>query len=171
MKAVDVLDLYNQLTIFGIETWLDGGWAVDALLDEETRLHEDVDIVIQQKDVPKLREMLEAQGYADVPRDDTRAWNFVLGDDKGHRVDVHVIVFDDKGNGMYGPIKKGEIYPAASLDGTGTIAGHTVKCISAEYLVKFHAGYELDDNDYKDIVALCTRFGINHPKELIPQRK
>ncbi|MBI4066587.1 aminoglycoside nucleotidyltransferase [Candidatus Gottesmanbacteria bacterium] len=171
MKAADVLDLYDQLTRLGIETWLDGGWAVEAVLGEETRPHEDVDIVIGQKDVPKLRELLEAQGYKDVPRDDTSAWNFVVGDDKGHLVDVHAIVFDDKGNGLYGPEKEGVMYPAASFTGTGTIAGHTVKCISAEYLVKFHSGYKLDENDNKDVTALCTRFGINYPKELIQQKK
>lgn len=114
MNAADVLDLYSQLTRLGIETWLDGGWAVDVLLGEETQPHEDVDIVIQQKDVPKLRELLEAQGYKDVPRDDTSAWNFVLGDDKGHV-----------------------------------------------------SGYELDDNDRKDIAALCKRFSIAYPETYV----
>ncbi len=164
MNAKDAIDLYTQLENLGIEIWIDGGWGVDALLGEQTRSHSDLDIVIQQKDLPKLRELLEARGYKDVPRDDTRAWNFVLGDPSGREVDVHVIVFDDKGNGIYGPIEKGVMYPAASLTGTGTIEGHAVRCISPGYLVKFHSGYKLRASDYADVTALCERFGIELPE-------
>ena len=143
--------------------WLDGGWGVDALLGEQTRQHEDLDIVLQEKDLPKLRQLLEARGYKDVPRDDTSAWNFVLGDDEGILVDVHAFHFDDKGNGIYGD--KGETYPADSLKGTGTINGQQVKCVTADQLVKFHIGYEPDENDKKDVKALCEKFGIEVPKE------
>ena len=38
-----------------------------------------------------------------------------------------------------------------------------VKCISPEWMVKFHSGYELDENDYHDVSALCERFGIALP--------
>ncbi|MBI4672669.1 MAG: aminoglycoside nucleotidyltransferase [Chloroflexi bacterium] len=165
MNSTDVLDLYTQLHRRGIEVWLDGGWSVDALLGEQTRVHSDVDIVIQQKDVPKLREFLEQQGYFDVPRDDTSAWNFVLGDNNGRRVDVHAIVFDAEGNGLYGPPEKGVMYPAASLTGSGVINGQAVKCISPEYMVKFHTGYKLRESDFQDVAALCARFGIDYPEE------
>src|SRR4030042_3091379 len=165
MNTSDVINLYKVRTQNGIDTWIDGGWGVDALLGQQTRPHADVDIVVQQKDVPKLRELLEEQGYKDVPRDDTSAWNFVLGDNNSHLVDVHAIVFDDKRNGLYGPIERGVMYPAASLTGKGTINGQPVKCISAEHMVKFHTGYALDENDFKDVTALCERFGIEYPSE------
>ena len=67
MDIAGVIALYTQLTSLGIETWLDGGWGVDALLGEQTRPHSDVDIVVQQQDVLGLREHLERQGYHDVP--------------------------------------------------------------------------------------------------------
>ena len=44
--------------------------------------------------------------------------------------------------------------------------GKKVRCISAKYLVKFHSGYELDEDDRKDIASLCQRFGIDFPKEI-----
>jgi lincosamide nucleotidyltransferase A/C/D/E len=91
---------------------------------------------------------LGARGYKDGPRGDTSPWNFVLSDKEGREIDVHAITFDDHGNGLYGPAAKGESYPAASLTGRGQIRGRAVKCISPEWLVKFHAGYELDENDY-----------------------
>ena len=111
-----------------------------------------------------MRTLLARQGFNDVPRDDTSMWNFVLGDDKGRLVDVHAIVFDAEGNGLYGPPEKSVLYPALSLTGMGTITNHPVKCISAEYMVKFHAGYKLDQNDFHDVSALCERFGIKLPE-------
>ena len=60
MTSIDVIDFYTTLENSGIEMWVDGGWGVDALLGEQTRPHKDLDITIQQKDVPKLRALLEA---------------------------------------------------------------------------------------------------------------
>ena len=163
--AHEVIALYATLENLGINIWIDGGWGVDALLGEQTRPHEDLDIVIQQHDLPQLRTLLEGRGYRDVPRDDTSAWNFVLGDDGGHLVDVHVIVFDAQGNGIYGPPQNGVMYPAESLTGQGVIDGQAVRCISPEWLVRFHTGYELHDTDFHDVRALCAKFGIDLPTE------
>ena len=107
MNAQDVFELYDQLARLEIELWLDGGWAVDALLGQESRTHEDVDIVIEGEARFQITRTISAKGYTDIPRDDTSAWNFVLGDDRGHLVDVHAVVFDEHGNGMYGPGKMG----------------------------------------------------------------
>lgn len=167
MTALDVLDLYTKLDNIGIKIWIDGGWGVDALLGEETRTHEDIDIVILKKNLLKLRKILEEQGYKDIEQIDTRSWNFVLGDNKGHKIDVHAIVFDVEGNGIYGPLEKGNMYPAASLSGMGIINGHTVKCISPEFMVKFHTGYKPRDSDFQDVLALCERFSIDCPKEYV----
>jgi lincosamide nucleotidyltransferase A/C/D/E len=40
-----------------------------------------------------------------------------------------------------------------------------VKCITPEWLVRFHTGYELDETDWSDVSALCERFGIPIPDE------
>jgi lincosamide nucleotidyltransferase A/C/D/E len=32
-------------------------------------------------------------------------------------------------------------------------------------MVKFHTGYELDENDFHDVLALCEKFGIEVPAE------
>lgn len=164
MEAKDVVEIVRLLEAENIDVWIDGGWAVDVLLGEQTRAHEDLDVVIQQKDVLKLRGLLEERDFKDVERDDTSAWNFVLGDSK-RLVDIHVIVFDAKGNGLYGPKEKGVMYPAASLTGSGVVQGRTVKCVSAEYLMKFHSGYKLDKNDVKDMKALHRKFGVDYPEE------
>ena len=163
MNSVDVVDFYRTITQSGVELWIDGGWGVDALLGEQTRPHEDLDIAIQKKDVPALRHLLQERGYTDIKLEDARHWNFVLGDENGREIDVHVIVLDDQGDGIYGPPEKGEKYPAASLTGTGNIDGQAVRCISPEWMVKFHSGYDLRDKDFRDVSALCKKFGIELP--------
>jgi len=152
----------NSMTI-----WIDGGWAVDALLGHQSRPHKDVDIAIQEQDVSRLRELLQEKGYREIKVEIARPHNFVLGDEQGHEIDIHVIVLDANGNGMYGPINNGEMYPADSLTGTGFIAGQAVRCISPEWLVKFHSGYELKEKDFRDVSALCEKFGIPLPEDYV----
>lgn len=165
VNSVDVVDFYRTITQLGVELWIDGGWCVDALLGEQTRPHTDLDIAIQEKDVPVLRHLLQAQGYNEIKLGDARPWNFVLGDENGKEIDVHVILLDEQGDGIYGPPEKGEKYPAASLIGAGMIAGQTVRCISPEWAVKFHSDYDLKDKDFRDVSALCKKFGIELPAE------
>lgn len=160
MTSKDVIEIVQLLNRNHIELHVDGGWAVDALLGEQTRMHTDLDIAVQHKDVAEMRALLEARDYTDVPRDDTRDCNFVLGDDHGRQVDIHTYTFDANGNNVYGLA-----YPIDSLTGVGSINGQRVKCISPEWLVKFHTGYKLDENDYHDVRALCERFGIQMPAE------
>jgi lincosamide nucleotidyltransferase A/C/D/E len=119
-----------------------------------------LDIAVQHEDVAQIRILLEARGYKDVPQDDTRDCNFVLGDDQGHRIDIHSYTFDPAGNHVYGVE-----YPYDSLNGRGFVNGYPVQCISPEWMVKFHTGYKLDGNDYHDVKLLCQRFGIEMPLE------
>jgi len=53
------------------------------------------DVTVEHKDVPQIRSLLEARGYQDVPRDDTRDCNFMPGDDQVHLVDIHSCTFDE----------------------------------------------------------------------------
>jgi lincosamide nucleotidyltransferase A/C/D/E len=165
MRSSDVRNLCQELDGLEIPIWVDGGWAVDALLGEQSRPHNDLDIVIEEKDLSRLYQYLRGKGYIDVPRDDTCAWNFVLGDDQGRQIDIHVVSFDAVGNGTYGPVENGVTYPAGSLTGRGIIDGYAVNCTSPNQLVKFHTGYKLREKDFKDVLALCDRFGIERPKE------
>lgn len=160
MRAEDVTGLYKLFEGNRIEVWIDGGWGIDALLEEQTRPHKDLDIAIHHKDKPKLRKLLEERGYKDIERDDTSDWNFVLGN-KDREVDVHTFEFDDKGNNVYGTA-----YPKESLTGTGTIDGVTVNCVSPEWVIKFHAEakYEPKEKDIKDVKAICDKFGLKLPE-------
>ena len=165
MTVTDVwwyLDLFDRLDI---EVWIDGGWGVDALLEKQTRPHGDLDIVVQEVDVPRLRSALQKVGHIDVPRDDTRDWNFVMGEPGVREIDFHVVVFDKSGNGVYGPSENGNVFPAWAFGGVGEIGGRAVRCMTAEYQVGSHTGYLLTPKDIADVLALRARFGV----ELAPE--
>ena len=160
MKSKDVIGIYTQLQNLGIEIWVVGGWSVDALLGRQLRPHYDLDIAIQWKDVPKLREVLTVQGYKQV-REDSQ-WNFVVADDKGHEIDVHAFIYDDKGN-----IVEGIMHPTESLTGTGIIDDQSVKCISPKYMVEFLAPWihKWPEKYLPAVSELCEKFGIELPEE------
>ena len=160
MTAHDVIKIVQLFNQHGIELTVDGGWGVDALLGEQTRIHADLDIAVQNKDSPQIRALLEARGYIDVYRPDSSDFNFVLGDNQGHHIDLHTYTFDAAGNHIYGIP-----YPLESLTGNGSVSGHPVKCISPEWMVKFHTGYQFDEDDYRDVKALCQHFNIKMPLE------
>lgn len=160
MKEEDVIEILDLLDTVGIEVYIDGGWGVDALLGVQTRTHEDLDIAIPHRDVPKLREILEGKGYFEIPRDDTWECNFVLADGNGREVDVHSFTFED-GKHVFGV----EYHPE-DLTAIGTIGGRRVKTIDPAAMVRFHTGYKLDENDYRDVKALCDAFSLAMPDEV-----
>lgn len=164
MTEADVCAFLDLVESLGIEIWLDGGWAVDAWLGRQTRPHADVDIVIETSALGTLVEGLRARGYDDVPRNDTRAWNFVLGDREGHEVDFHVIEIALDGTGLYGPPPHEFVFPADSLTAATELCGRPVRAIPPHRLVEFHTGYETDDDDLADVLALCERFDLEIPE-------
>ncbi len=56
------------------------------------------------------------------------------------------------------------VYEPEHLTGTGISAGRPVKCIPPDHTVAIHSGYQLDENDYRDVKALCDRFGLSLPE-------
>jgi lincosamide nucleotidyltransferase A/C/D/E len=83
MSATSVVELVTLLEREGIFAWIDGGWAVDALLGEQTRLHKDLDLVVEEKTLATLQCLLESDGYSIQVDENTTPWNFVLGNSEG----------------------------------------------------------------------------------------
>lgn len=166
MSATDVINVLGSMEQMGAPVWVDGGWAVDANLGVQTRRHRDLDVVIEEKCLTRAVGVLAHLDFEPDEEDDARPWNFVLADTGGHLVDFHVVTIAPDGSGLYGPQDdNGECYPAGSLEGEGTIAGYTVRCVTPEALVEFHTGYELGDTDWADVRALCDRFDIPIPSD------
>ena len=163
MKSEDVVWLLQLLEQNGIEAWLDGGWGVDALLGEQTRQHKDVDLVVALSDVPRMQDLVAREGFAVV--DGGPPMSFVLEDERGRRIDVHPVTWDEQGNGIY-RMQNGEdwVYPAAGFTGSGSIDGQQVRCLTAEVQMLYcHTGYELGEKDFREMDALHQRFGVAYP--------
>lgn len=161
--AVKLLRLFESA---GIDIWLDGGWAVDAALGEQTRPHKDLDIILQVSDLTRLREVLAGEGFH--ANEGGTESNFVLVDNRGHEVDVHAVVFDESRNGVY-RMANGEdwIFPAEGFAGRGKILGVSVRCLSPEVQVLCHAhGYVPKEKDLRDMELLEARFGVELPPHL-----
>ncbi len=160
---VELLQLFESAVI---PVWLDGGWGVDALLQTQTRMHKDVDIVLPVADVPKLQERLAMTGFA--IREGKPPHSFVLGNGAGLEVDVHAVTFDDEGNGVY-RMQNGEdwLYPAEGFSGRGLVGGMRVRCLSPATQVLCHAhGYVPVEKDFCDMERLAERFGVELPPQL-----
>lgn len=161
MSAQDVLQVLGLLHDAGVTAWVDGGWGVDALLGEQTRPHDDLDLAVSAADLDRYNEVMRANGFT-MFREDS-AFNFVLADPSDRRVDVHLVDLTTSTD-VYGPA--GLAYPVGSLDGTGTILGQRVACCTAEFQMISHTGYEIDDDDVRDVMALHHRFGIPVPPSI-----
>ncbi|WP_445810698.1 nucleotidyltransferase domain-containing protein [Yoonia sp.] len=159
MDAKSVVRFWEAARAAGLDICIDGGWAVDALLGEQTRPHGDLDIALPASQGARLRAMLEAQGYCEVPWPDSWAHNFVLEGPSGARIDVHTYELHPDGRN-----KAGVAYIAEHLSGSGVILGNSVRCVPPHWLVLFHDGYAVDEDDWHDVRLLCARFGLPVPE-------
>lgn len=158
MTSEDVLEIYRALEQTGVAIWIDGGWAVDAVVGHQTRPHIDLDIAVEGRSQKMLRQFLAGRGYGEAPSGDTSPWNFVLEDGVGRRIDVHVVVLDAQ-SGVWADPVDGIAYPAGSLTGEGFIAGAAVRCVRAEFLLQFKTSYPPRAIDRQDVAVLCGVLG------------
>lgn len=163
MVPDEVVRLLHAFEAAKVKAWVDGGWGVDALLGEQQRPHDDLDVVVELKDVAAVEDVLRRAGYTDKDRD--APLSFVVVDSKGRQVDIHPVVFDDDGNGLY-QMDNGKTwtYPADGFCGAGRVGGKHVSCLSPRVQMLVHSGYELSQKDHDEIRALHDRFGVDPPR-------
>jgi lincosamide nucleotidyltransferase A/C/D/E len=164
MSAADVHEVMDAIGSAGRRAWLDGGWAVDAALRQQTREHEDLDLVGELRDVATIEGALAPLGYS--LKLDERPIRVVYDAGDGRSVDFHTVEFDEGGGGIQGLPGGGSCrYPPEGFTGRGMIGGREFPCLTPEVQVNFcHQGYEPDEKDRHDIGLLCERFGIDLPR-------
>ena len=149
--AERVLELLALLDGADLNVWVDGGWGVDALVGQQTREHEDLDLGVVRPHLDAVIDVLSGVGYSLT---DARFVQVTvqLAHTKGHRVDLHPSTpvpgggteqtgFD--GNTYYIP-------PPAE----GRIGGRVVRCMSLSTQFHTHKGYELRPKDHHDLRLL-----------------
>jgi lincosamide nucleotidyltransferase A/C/D/E len=164
VTAEDVVEILDRLDAAGVWYCVEGGWGVDALLGEQTREHDDLDLAVRMEDVDRMCALLR-----EFARDDAE-WpaSFVLRDTHGRRVDAHPLEFDNAGDGWQANLRgKPYRWPGRELDGPGRVGGRDVRCITAELQLRWHQYDGLDDVDWADMRRLCERFGLEAPAGLV----
>lgn len=143
MPGDTVVVVVDSLLDAGVRCWISGGWGVDALAKEDTRVHRDLDLVIEHKDTQRALEVMGALGYSEWYTADSHVPLFsrvVLHDHElaGRAIDLH-------------PLELSSTHMEFT---TGTIAGKEVPCISPELQVKTHANYRKRRRDRTDLAVL-----------------
>jgi lincosamide nucleotidyltransferase A/C/D/E len=166
MDTQSLLAVVDLLEADGIDVWLDGGWGVDALLERQTRGHDDLDLVVELAHADRIIELLRSLGYSHVAG--TPPKSFVMVDVRGCQVDVHPVTFDAEGGGVYQMDDGNEwVYPSDGFNGMGSVNERPVRCLSPEVQVLVHAGYDLTQKDYRELYLLRERFGVEPPTALL----
>jgi len=175
VRAEDVISIYKRLLTNGFQVWLTGGWGIDALLGEQTRPHKDLDLIILLDDVVRMRELLSRDGYGLKELWSENRWvvdahgietatAFVLQDSDGREIDAHAMRLDDRANGVPAwEVAAGFVLKRQDLSGEGVIAGFAVQCLTPEMQVFCHTGYELPDQQLRDLELLHEKFGVEYP--------
>jgi len=165
MDAGSAVELLSALGHGGVDVRVSGGWAVDALLGEQTRVHSDLDLWLEATQFEQVITVLAQVGVDRLyPWGDDRPWNFVVHDGAGRRLDLHAYERLRGGSIHYGGFEVGETYPSGALEGHGSINGVAVRCESPAWSLRLHTGYPARPVDVHDMVRLCERFGLELPR-------
>ena len=157
MTEADVVEVLDWLDEGEVAVWLMGGWGVDALVGEQTREHEDLDLIVRDDEVSRMSDVLYPHGFL-LSRGAQGGFN--LRDERDRLVDVHPVRFDDRGNGHFEQDRGSFEYRAGAFAAAGTIAGRRFACLSAEAQMTDHAlGYTPGDTDFHDMRLLNARLG------------
>jgi Aminoglycoside-2''-adenylyltransferase len=88
----------------GIAYWLFGGWAVDFYAGSVTRAHDDLDIAVWLDDLPRIGEVLEADGWRHAPSEDDEGGT---GYEQGTvRLELTYLIRDGDGR-IFTPLRNG----------------------------------------------------------------
>jgi lincosamide nucleotidyltransferase A/C/D/E len=161
IDADQVLDILARLQAAGVRAWTGGGWGIDALVGEQTRSHDDLDLAIDTRDETHAIQTLQHAGFEIAA--DHRPTRLVMRTSTGTEVDLHPVDFAGPGPGVQlVPGGNPFLYPTDAFT-SGRIAGHPVPCLSAVQQIRFHLGYPPQDKDHHDMRLLRDRLGLTVP--------
>jgi 2'-5' RNA ligase len=138
-----VLTIIDSLQAGGVRCWISGGWGVDALAGKRTRIHRDLDLIVEEQDKQRAVEVLEQLGYWEWYRVDSDVplySRIVLHDHElaGRAIDLH-------------PFSPSSMRVEFT---TGTIKGREVSCMSLDLQLKTHSNYRKRSRDRADLAVM-----------------
>jgi len=88
--AIDLIMLAEELEI---NVFIDGGWGVDALLGEQTREHQDIDLFVEERQAVRFIYALHQQGFKERTETYSTPQHIVFADADGRTVDLHLFTY------------------------------------------------------------------------------
>ena len=161
MNEENAVDLLKKSAFIGVDVWVTGGWGVDALLGQQSRPHNDIDIFVQKKDTAVFTEVIRLNGYRETKTEYSTDDQIVWTNSDDSTIDLHLFEFTETGALLFEDV----IYPADIFNGKGTIGGIIVRCMPVEAQVQYHQGYEQKEKDRHDVLLLCKTFRLPIPEE------
>lgn len=158
VRAPDVLVVVTALRHAGVDAWLAGGWAVDAIVGKETRRHGDLDLLVSEDSLDGVATCLTGLGYRLFLQQDfgSGQWmpiRLLFRDPLGRSVDVHPVRLAEGAlQAVHGPADRS--LPLAESLAVGRLDGQEVACLSPSAQLAFKSGYEWDGDDVRDAVLL-----------------
>lgn len=160
--AAHIITLLEEADIDDI--MIGGGWGIDAIVGFNTRKHNDIDIVVEQKYHQAACEALAAGGFELLPNNGRPNFVQMWANQEGELVDLYTFVFNAKGEYVMGE----EIYPVDMFDCGGFIGGKVVRCTQPQYQLRYHCGYVRRAEDAFDVHTLCSHLDLPYPDDYQP---
>src|SRR5262245_30960398 len=148
MTCEDVIEVLAALDEGGIEYWVDGGWGIDALVGEQTRVHHDLDLGISVDDVARVETLLPQ-----FRRESEEASYYK--DERGRAVDL-LLVEHSEVRQLRQQLTGGRRvrYAESETHASGYIGGRPVRCASVALQREHHNHPDATDQDRLDIEVL-----------------
>lgn len=151
-EAIAIIDLLEKE---GLSPVLDGGWAVDAVAGEQTRIHQDIDFLVDINSGDSLRTLFESKGFVSHPEETEMPHRLVVVNvPQKLMIDFHLVTFNEDGSATFKITNYKEnvpsyeyTYSGEGISGVGAIKGRTVRCITLEEQVKCRTTRKYSFND------------------------
>src|SRR5512133_3229816 len=125
MTCEDAIEVLAALDAGGIDYWVDGGWGIDALVGEQTRIHHDLDLGVSRDDVARVEALLPQ-----FRRESEKASFYT--DERGRAVDLMLVERSQAGH-LEQQLPEGRRlrYAESETHASGCIGGRLVRCLTA----------------------------------------
>ena len=148
MTCEDVIEVLAALDAGDIDYWVDGGWGIDALVGEQTRVHHDLDLGVSVDDATRVETLLPQ-----FRRESEEASYFK--DERGRAVDLLLVERSPTGE-LRQQLAGGRRvhYAESETHASGYIGGRLVRCASVALQRERHNHPDATDQDGVDIEVL-----------------
>lgn len=160
----DALEILIYAEAHGIPLLVGGGWGVDALMGEQTRPHNDIDLYVEKRYHQRYADLLKAKGFAPVDDPSTSANHIIYQDERERVIDLYLFEYGPESSYCVGDIT----YPPTFFSARGDIFGKNVHCVPPQEMVDILTEVGVNRKTWHDVRMLCDQFDLALPFDFRP---